>query len=49
MPREQIATFSVSHLQILDEQGRVDKELEPQLDNDRLLAMYRWMRLSRET
>ena len=48
MPREQIASFTVSHLQILDEKGRVDKELEPKLDKQQLLAMYRWMRLARE-
>ena len=48
MPRKSIVKFDVEHLQVLDEQGKVDKELEPKLEKDQLLAMYRWMRLARE-
>jgi len=48
MPNKQIAEFSVSHLQILDENGQVDTKLEPKLADDQLLTMYRWMRLARE-
>ena len=47
MPRKQIAKFSVQHLQILDENGKLDAKLEPKLSEDQLLEMYRWMRLAR--
>ena len=48
MPRKEIAKFSISHLQILDEKGRVDTKLEPDLSEEYLVNMYRWMRLARE-
>jgi pyruvate dehydrogenase E1 component alpha subunit len=48
MPRKEIATFSVEYLQILDEEGRVDEELEPDLPPEELLRMYRGMVLARE-
>jgi pyruvate dehydrogenase E1 component alpha subunit len=48
MPRKEIAKFSISHLQILDEKGKVDAKLEPDLSEDYLVNMYRWMRLARE-
>lgn len=48
MPLREIATFSVSYLQILDEKGNVDKKLEPKINNKDLLALYRWMVLARE-
>lgn len=48
MPRKEIAKFSISHLQVLDEKGKVDPKLEPDLSEDYLLNMYRWMRLARE-
>jgi len=51
MPRKELATWSVSYLQILDEDGKVDKELEPKLSKDDLLAMYRamvWGRITDE-
>ena len=47
MPRNRIAAFEVDYLQVLDETGRVDKKLEPDLSDDQLRTMYRWMRLSR--
>ncbi len=49
MPRTKIAEWEVSHLQILDERGRVDEKLDPGLDDDRLLAIYRYMVLARES
>ncbi len=48
MPRKQIAKFSVPYLQILDENGKVDAKLDPNLPAEKLLEMYRWMRLARE-
>ena len=48
MPRTQLATFTVEGLQILDEKGRVDKELEPDLTKEELHRLYRAMVLSRE-
>lgn len=47
MPNNEVASFSVSHLQILDEGGKVDAKLDPNLSEDQLLEMYRWMRLAR--
>ncbi len=42
MPRETIKdTEEVEKLQILDKDGKVDEELEPDLDDDTLLEMYR--------
>jgi pyruvate dehydrogenase E1 component alpha subunit len=48
MPRREIARFSVPHLQILDEQGHVDAELEPRLDDAELIRLYRGMVWARE-
>ncbi len=48
MPRKVLHEFSVSWLQILDEEGRVDADLEPDLDQDALVALYRDMLLARE-
>ena len=48
MPKKDIAQFSVSHLQILDENAKVDTKLEPDLSEDDLVTMYRWMKLARE-
>lgn len=48
MPLKEVATFSVSYLQILDEQGKVDAKLDPKLPPERLLELYRWMSLARE-
>lgn len=49
MPLKEIEKFSVSHLQILDEHGAVDKKLEPGLGDDELRRLYRAMLLARET
>ncbi len=48
MPTKVIEEFSVSYLQVLDEQGKVDKELEPDIPVDELLKIYRAMVLARE-
>lgn len=48
MPRKTVGTFSVSYLQILDETGKVDPELEPALARDDLIRLYRGMCLARE-
>lgn len=48
MPKKQVVKFSVPYLQILDENGAVDAKLEPALEPEHLLRMYRWMRLARE-
>ncbi|MBU0741499.1 pyruvate dehydrogenase (acetyl-transferring) E1 component subunit alpha [bacterium] len=43
MPLQEVASFQVSRLEILDEQGNVDKELEPDLTRDQLIELYRHM------
>ncbi|MBU8869555.1 MAG: pyruvate dehydrogenase (acetyl-transferring) E1 component subunit alpha [Gemmatimonadales bacterium] len=53
MPNIEIAKFSVSYLQILDENGVLDEELAEKsakngLDREKLVEMYGWMRLARE-
>lgn len=47
MPNKVIAKFSVSHLQILDENGKVDAKLDPKLPDSDLLKLYTTMMLSR--
>lgn len=48
MPLRTIASYSVPNLQILDEQGRIDPELDPALPEDKLVELYRAMVLARE-
>lgn len=48
MPKTVIEKFSVPYLQIMDNDGRVDKKLEPKLDSDLLKEMYEKMVLARE-
>jgi pyruvate dehydrogenase E1 component alpha subunit len=48
MPSEEIGPFSVSYLQVLDEKGNLDKDLEPDLSEEQLLRLYRVMFLARE-
>lgn len=43
MPIRELGTYSVSHLGILDEDGKVDKALEPDLSREELVALYRAM------
>jgi pyruvate dehydrogenase E1 component alpha subunit len=47
MPEESAAQFEVSHLQVLDADGNVDKDHEPDLSDDELLELYRLMKRSR--
>jgi pyruvate dehydrogenase E1 component alpha subunit len=48
MPRREIdLPYRVENLSILDENGNVDKSLEPELPEDLLLKLYRGMLLSR--
>ncbi len=48
MPRKDILQFSVPYLQVLDERGKADQELEPDLPPEELARLYRAMVLSRE-
>ncbi len=48
MPLKPVARFSVSYLQVLDEKGKLDEKLEPQLSADDLKYLYRAMCLARE-
>jgi len=49
MPQTVIGEFDVSHLRILDEDGTVDRELEPDLTREQLLDLWRAMVLARRT
>jgi pyruvate dehydrogenase E1 component alpha subunit len=48
MPRKKLGQWSIEYLSILDEEGNVDKKLEPDLEQQQLLQMYRTMLLARE-
>lgn len=48
MPIEDTATFTVPFLRVLDEQGRVDADLDPRLEQEEALRLYRGMVLARE-
>jgi pyruvate dehydrogenase E1 component alpha subunit len=43
MPRKPVETFSVEYLQVLDEHGNVDRQLEPAIPADDLTRLYRTM------
>jgi pyruvate dehydrogenase E1 component alpha subunit len=47
MPKKPIALPPVAYLSVLDEAGRLDEKLKPDVSPDRLVAMYRTMVLSR--
>lgn len=47
MPSKVYAKFSVSYMQVLDEDGKVDTKLEPAISDDDLLKLYRVMLTSR--
>lgn len=48
MPREVMEIpYEIEHLSILDEDGNVDGELEPDLSDELLLELHRWMLLGR--
>jgi pyruvate dehydrogenase E1 component alpha subunit len=48
MPLKEVAQYSISHLQVLDEKGNLDVNLEPRLSNNELIRLYRAMLLARE-
>ncbi|PNU18586.1 pyruvate dehydrogenase (acetyl-transferring) E1 component subunit alpha [Geothermobacter hydrogeniphilus] len=48
MSKKIIASFTVSRLEILDEQGRTDAELMPDLTDDDLVRLYELMLLTRQ-
>jgi pyruvate dehydrogenase E1 component alpha subunit len=47
MPKEIVAKFQVSYLQVLDESGKVDRKLEPKLSAAQLKELFRLMILER--
>lgn len=47
MPFNDVGTFEVQHLQVLDEKGNVDEKLAPKLTKKDLVALYRAMLLAR--
>lgn len=47
MPLDTIETFSISRLSILDENGKVDGDLVPELSEEQLIYLYESMTLSR--
>jgi len=48
MPKKTVASFNVSRLEILDEEGRVDPDLEPDLSAEDLVRLYELMLLTRQ-
>jgi pyruvate dehydrogenase E1 component alpha subunit len=49
MPRKKLdLSLTVEHLSILDEKGELDKDLEPDIPDDLLLKLYRFMVLGRK-
>jgi pyruvate dehydrogenase E1 component alpha subunit len=49
MPIHTIETFNVQFLSILDENGNVDPDIEPEISREDLLKLHRFMTLSRMT
>lgn len=47
MPRDHAIEFTIDYVQVLAPDGTIDSNLEPTIDEERLLAMYRTMKLSR--
>lgn len=48
MPRKVLESFNVSYLQILDPEGHLDRDLEPQLPPETLRTLYRFMVFARQ-
>ena len=48
MPLTELEQFTISRLQILDEEGNADPELEPDLKEDELIEIYSLMVRARE-
>ncbi|MBN2491988.1 MAG: pyruvate dehydrogenase (acetyl-transferring) E1 component subunit alpha [Planctomycetes bacterium] len=49
MPLTTIESFSVSYLQVLDENGVLDRALEPELSDADLLRLHRFMEMARDS
>jgi 2-oxoisovalerate dehydrogenase E1 component len=47
MPRSHIAQFSIDRVEVLDQNGRVDESLEPDVPDEELLEWYRTMKRAR--
>jgi pyruvate dehydrogenase E1 component alpha subunit len=48
MPRKVLESFNVSYLQVLDAEGQLDRDLEPDIPPDSLRRLYRSMVLARQ-
>jgi pyruvate dehydrogenase E1 component alpha subunit len=48
MPRKVLESFNVSYLQVLDAEGQLDRDLEPDIPPDSLRLLYRTMVLARQ-
>ena len=48
MPQETIASFTIQRLSVLDEQGNLDEELDPNLADPQLVRLYEAMTLARQ-
>ena len=47
MPQKELESSSVSHVQVLDENGSIDESLHPDLSEDKVKEMYHLMVLLR--
>lgn len=47
MPRTVMKEFQVEHLQVLDKEGNVDEDVMPDLSQDEIIELYRFMWLTR--
>lgn len=47
MPLKEIGPFSIPYLQVIDPDGNTDKDLDPDLDEPKLVELYRTMSFSR--
>jgi pyruvate dehydrogenase E1 component alpha subunit len=48
MPRQPVESFRVERLQVLDQHGHVDRDLEPKIPGEDLQRLYRTMLLTRQ-
>lgn len=48
MPIKKLGKFDISYMQILDEKGNLDKELEPKLTDDQRILLYKNMLRARQ-
>ena len=47
MPKQTVKRFEVSYLKILDEEGKCDEELKPDLSQDQIKDIFELMILAR--